>query len=261
MKKLIFIGLGLMTFSLPALATDLALPYKAPPPSPVLAPVVFGWTGFYVGATAGWVGSENNDIANAGGGGLGTILGLGGIPSTIGVSHSGYIGGVEIGYNWQAGPNWVLGIEEDFQGIDANGNATFASPGNGAFPPISTIYTRNLNWLATVRGRIGFLSSPGLLWYGTGGLAYGQTRFGTIAACSCSTEGNVATNISPGWTAGAGMEWRFTPAWSMKVEYLHVDLGTQTNTSAVNAPFAGTLTSSVRETDNVVRFGLNYKLY
>jgi outer membrane immunogenic protein len=260
MKKLVISSLGLVAFSLPALATDLALPYKAPPP-PIPAPAILGWTGFYVGATAGWLGSENNNVTNAGGGGLGIIAGLGGIPGTIGVSHSGYTGGVEVGYNWQAGPNWVLGVEEDFQGVDANGNATFASPGNVAFPPISTIYTRNLNWIATVRGRIGFLSSPGLLWYGTGGLAYGQTRFGSIAACSCSTEGNVASNISPGWTAGAGVEWRFAPAWSMKAEYLHVDLGTQTNTIAVNAPFVGTLTSSVRETDDIVRFGLNYKLY
>lgn len=250
MQRLVLTSLGLAAFTLPALATDLALPYKAPPP-PIPPPVFLSWSGFYVGANAGWLGSNNNNI---------TALGFGGIPSTIGVSHSGYIGGVEVGYNWQVGPNWLLGIEEDFQGVDANGTATFVFPGDAAVPPITAVYNNNLNWLGTVRGRIGFLSSPGLLWYGTGGLAYGQTKF--AAACACSTEGSAASNVSPGWTAGAGVEWRFAPAWSMKVEYLYVDLGTRTNTIAeTQGPFVGALTSSVRETDNIVRFGLNYKLF
>ena len=250
MHRLVLTGLVLVAFSLPALATDLALPRKAPP-RPVPAPVFSSWSGFYVGATAGWLGSTNNNI---------TASGFG-VPGAIGVSHSGYIGGVEAGYNWQAGPNWVLGIEEDFQGVDANGSAIFVFPGNAGLPSFTAAYNHNINWLATVRGRIGFLSSPGLLWYGTGGLAYGQTKFVTTAACVCSTEGST-TNVSPGWTAGAGVEWKFAPAWSMKLEYLYVDLGTQTATvSGANGPFIGTLTSSVRETDNVVRFGLNYKLY
>ena len=73
--------------------------------------------------------------------------------------------------------------------------------------------------------------------------------------------------MSVGWTAGAGVEWKLTPVWSVKAEYLYVDLGSnQTNTITYTYPTnnqtnTSSLTSTVHEKDNIVRFGVNYKLF
>ena len=70
----------------------------------------------------------------------------------------------------------------------------------------------NLSWFGTVRGRLGYLITPTLLIYGTGGFAYGQ-----VDAWGFSS-------THTGWTAGGGVEWMFAPHWSAKVEYLYVNL-------------------------------------
>jgi outer membrane immunogenic protein len=235
MKKLIVACAALGALVETSFAADLA-PYYAPPPFPIPA-----WAGFYIGVNAGWVGSSDNTITNTGTdtgpGGLGTALALGLIPGTIGVSHSGFIGGGQIGYNWQYGPNWVWGIEADFDGVSAKGSATSVFPGSaalGGLYPFTTVFNRELDTLGTLRGRAGFLSSPNWLWYATGGLAYGETQIGTVWSCpNCVPPGNVAlqtSNTAVGWTLGAGVEWKFAPAWSLKVEYLYVDLGNQSTT-------------------------------
>jgi outer membrane immunogenic protein len=74
------------------------------------------------------------------------------------------------------------------------------------------------------------------------------------------------SNTAVGWTLGGGVEWKFAPAWSLKVEYLYVDLGSQSTTIgyAYTSPgpsFTSTLTSTVNERDNIVRAGLNYKFW
>jgi outer membrane immunogenic protein len=252
-------------------SADLRVPYQAFPP---IAPVVWSWTGFYIGVNAGWITSWTNSIINTGTdtgtAGLGTFLVFGRIPSTIDITHSGFVGGGQIGYNWQVGQTWVIGLEADFQDVSANGSATSAFQGQAGAPPLTTIFTHNLDTLGTVRARGGYLSAPNMLWYGTGGLAYGQTKFGTNAVCPlwtppCFTEGSTtltSSAMSIGWTVGAGFEWMFSPAWSVKAEYLYLDLGRQTNTITYTyGPFVSTLTSSVRETDNIVRIGVNYKLF
>jgi outer membrane immunogenic protein len=74
---------------------------------------------------------------------------------------------------------------------------------------------------------------------------------------------NQLTYNPTGWTAGAGVEWQFTPAWSIKAEYLFVDLG-KAQTSAITYSYSSntsTLTSTLNERENVVRFGFNYRFY
>jgi outer membrane immunogenic protein len=265
MKQLIvaFAALGALVET--SLAADIAPYYVAPPPLPVLA-----WTGFYIGVNAGWVGSSGNTITNAGtdtgSGGLGSAVALGHIPGTIGMSHSGFIGGGQIGYNWQYGPNWVWGIEADFNGVSSKGSAASVFPGSAAFPAMTTVFNRQLDTLGTVRGRMGFLSSPNWLWYATGGVAYGETQIGTVWSCpACGPPGNAAlqtSNTAVGWTAGGGVEWKFAPAWSVRIEYLYVDLGNQgTTIGYAYPPFTSTLTSTVNERENIVRAGLNYKFW
>jgi hypothetical protein len=118
MKRLLLAGLAFSALIMPAMAAD--MPLKALPPPPT-------WTGLYWGVNVGWIGSSQCGITNTGTdtgvGGLGTALSIGAIPGTILVSHSGFIGGGQIGYNWQIDPSWVWGVEADFQGSTANGSA------------------------------------------------------------------------------------------------------------------------------------------
>jgi outer membrane immunogenic protein len=171
MKRLLLAGLAFSALIMPARAAD--MPIKAPPPPPT-------WTGLYWGVNVGWIGASQYNITNTGtdtgAGGLGTLLAVGQIPGTIPVSHSGFIGGGQIGYNWQLDPSWVWGIEADFQGTTAKGSAGAVSV--APLSQVTTVYSYELDNLGTVRARLGWLSSPNLLWYGTAGLAYGQTSQG-----------------------------------------------------------------------------------
>jgi outer membrane immunogenic protein len=253
----------------PALAADLAVKapvYKAPP---LVAPA---WAGWYIGGNAGWVGSANNGIGNTGTdtgfGGLGNELNVGALPTATNLGIGGFLGGAQIGYNWQAG-NWVYGVEADIAGSSAKGSANV----NGLIvPPTVAVPTalsvnRELDWLSTYRARLGFTAMPAFLVYGTGGVAVGQTKVGNAWTCvtcapASTTEASTTNEVSHtavGWTAGAGVEWMFAPGWSAKAEYLYVDLGTNSSTIAyAYGPDTSTLTSSVRDTYNVVRGGINY---
>ncbi len=140
-----------------------------------------------------------------------------------------------------------------------------------------------VNWLGTLRGRIGIAVVPNVLLYGTGGLAYGGVSSST--SISEAFAGPAATGITgtfpalgnfsqtrAGWTAGAGGEWMFSGNWSAKFEYLHYDLGsasygtTVSNFATAGAIVpAGTLVYTLGQTStasfrgDIVRVGLNYK--
>jgi outer membrane immunogenic protein len=136
--------------------------------------------------------------------------------------------------------------------------------------------TEKVNWLGTVRGRLGFLVTPTWLVYGTGGLAYGGASSNTaIAGGETPNTGtnNIAgvgsfSSTRVGWAAGAGLEWLFAPHWTVKAEWLHYDLGSASySNGTMNGILAGTNTiaftdvssSTVKFTGDIVRAGLNYK--
>jgi outer membrane immunogenic protein len=139
---------------------------------------------------------------------------------------SGFVGGVQAGYNFQNGP-WVFGIEGDIQFSGADD--TFA-PWKFSNP-----------WFGTVRGRVGYAFNN-ILFYGTGGLAFGELRAETFFLSESHT--------TAGWTAGVGAEFGLTQNWSAKVEYLFLDLST--------TPFAITGVSNGYSA-SIVRAGVNYR--
>ena len=138
---------------------------------------------------------------------------------------SGVQGGVQAGYNWQSGP-LVFGLEGDVQATGADD--TFAP------------YKFSNPWFGTVRGRVGYAFNN-VLFYGTGGLAFGELRGETFGLSESHT--------NAGWTAGVGAEFGFAPNWSAKIEYLYVDLSDSrfTITGVSNGYQFG-----------VVRAGVNY---
>jgi outer membrane immunogenic protein len=260
---------------LPAFAAD--MPVKAPPPPPVVTP---SWTGFYIGASAGygWNQGGNIDLASIGTGNLViTTPAANAIPAGFDAQPKGFIGGGDIGYNYQW-RQWVLGIEADLSGASIKGTAAqtgtatvvslITFPVNG-----SAIGEQKLDLFGTVRGRMGVVAADRLLIYATGGLAYGHVESNTstgdvptqatILPAQGSTSGMLA-----GWTVGGGFEWALAPHWSFKTEYLYYDLGSRTYALSPNVVTScctvteGTVNSTVSATfrGSIARVGINYKL-
>ena len=136
-----------------------------------------------------------------------------------------------------------------------------------AIDSTSTGVTKSIDWFGTVRGRVGFLATPQVLLYGTGGLAYGQTKssftttdvtFGCIANATLCANGS-SSSVRAGWTAGAGAEAMLGSNWSAKLEYLYVDLGRYSpSISTSTLPAVVFFNTSAQFHEQVVRVGLNY---
>ncbi len=217
-----------------ALAADLPQPAPPPPRAPatyVPIPVpAFSWTGIYFGINGGYAFGQSSWTD--------PILG-----STGNFSTTGWLAGGTLGGNYQWG-QFVLGIEGDGDWQNLNGT-TYSAAGTCNIAGCTT----QSDWLATVRGRAGYAFDRFLV-YGTGGGA-----FGNLQAAAGLLPFSSSTQI--GWTAGGGVEFAFTPNLTAKVEYLYVDLGSQ---SCPAGSCTGTATS-VSLTENVVRAGINYKFW
>ncbi len=198
-----------------ASAADLPRAYtKAPAYAP---PVGYNWTGFYIGANAGYGWSSDGFAGDT----------------------NGFVGGGQIGYNWQAvGSPFVFGLEADFQGADLENSA---DAGGGV-----TLNART-NAFGTVRGRIGYAWDRFML-YGTGGFAYVRNEV------SATGPGGSISNseYNSGYTLGGGIEWAAWDRWSVKAEYLYV----HSDDASVNL---GGVTFVGDNNFSVVRAGLNYR--
>ncbi len=202
-----------------AQAADLSSPnYKAPAYS---APAYSNWSGFYLGLNAGYGFGKSNWDAPA-----------------VSPSPKGGLFGVTAGYNFQTG-TWLWGAEGDFDISTMKGSATCSGTG--------TCDTKN-SWLATVRGRLGYAGWNNWLPYITGGLAMGDIK----ASNSLRTD---ASKTKMGYALGAGVEYAMMTNWSVKLEYLYVDLGKFDCGVACST----TTPDNVSFKANVVRAGLNYR--
>src|SRR5437762_6261457 len=245
-----------------AYAADMAPRYtKAPPP----IVEVWNWTGFYIGGNVGYSWGRSSDTSTLTNG-AGTVL----FTSVDRANMDGVIGGGQIGYNWQM-QNWLWGLEADIQGSDQKGSRDFICPTGvctpGALilvapgPAVPVNLNQKLEWFGTVRGRVGVLATPKVLFYATGGLAYGEVR--TAATIGAGAFGFSNSDTRAGYTVGAGVEGVIGGNWTAKLEYLYVDLGTTSGSFVTTIPALGggvlTHNYSSRITDNIVRVGLNYK--
>jgi outer membrane immunogenic protein len=198
------------------------------------------WSGPYVGVEGGygWGSSHHDDATGFNSGSFSTDGGL--------------VGGT-VGYNWQTGP-FVFGAEGDMSWADMGGATGGGGACSGATPYCST----RLSDLGTVRGRLGY-SLGQIMPYATGGLAFGDLHGGEgdIPANGGSGTGS---RYRIGWAAGAGVEDAFSPRWSAKLEYLHVDLG---NGPIFSDTFAdgSTAAEHVSFQSDIIRGGLNYKFW
>lgn len=262
-----------------ALAADIAArPYvKAPPVAAVPT-----WAGWYVGLNLGGAWGEGSPGFSNPFTGPGGVFAVCGAPAGVALPAptgdlsadcgrgSSFIGGGQIGYNWQAG-TWVFGLEADgaWQSLVNRSYTRFGSNGSSAMGGVATdtAYLRSkIDSLGTFRGRVGYAPSNWLL-YVTGGLAVGGVDNSVTEVLApgntCTSPANCRAGsddtVRVGWTVGAGAEWLVVPNWSIGVEYLYVDLG---RTSITQAPtggfFSNTSVSTFDNTEHVVRAKLNY---
>lgn len=202
-----------------------AYPLKAPPPiaeSP--------WSGSYIGVDGGY-GWGRSNVVN------------GEIPTTpaeaSSLTPSGGFVSMQTGYNWRIAPTWVFGLESETSFGDLSQS--------GASSPYGFAVDTKINWFGSERVRLGFLATPGVLLYGTGGLGWAHVKFNDtgLLDIDCFNQYRI------GWAGGGGLEWAFTPQWSAKLEYLYSDLGTYQDTFATAQK-----TSSL--TLNTLKAGLEY---
>ncbi len=189
--------------------------------APIAPPPVFTWTGFYVGFNFSYTWTANPSIAvgtanvldlSAGRFGLASAISASGVPSA---RLDGFFFGGQAGYNWQFAEKLIAGLEADIQGAGVRGggglaNVTGAPTG---FAVTGGKLNRSLEYLGTVRGRLGYAVTPTIMAYVTGGLAYGGANLTTTISQSLTPsilignpgKGDLYENLV-GWTIGAGGE-------------------------------------------------------
>jgi iron complex outermembrane recepter protein len=202
-----------------------------------VAPPLVNWSGLYLGVNAGYSFGTSNWTDGVTG------------TSTNNFGTYGFLFGGTLGANYQVGA-LVFGIEGDGGRTDVSGFATYA-----ANPLCAGSCQTTNDWLATVRGRIGYAFDRYLV-YGTAGGAFGDVE--ASYSEHASTSGTEA-----GWTVGAGVEGAFVRNWTAKIEYLFVDLGNGSCTvgcQIVNPRGPAFIPNfSVKFNESMIRAGINYR--
>jgi outer membrane immunogenic protein len=242
------IAVALASAMVPAAAADLAV-------EPIYRPavVVFRWTGVYLGAHAGGgSGSASEHAQDFTFGGLHYVP----IPATI--TPKGWLAGGTLGANYQI-ESWVIGIEGQASWTNLNGSTPCSMQTVPASPPVGTAScTTKLDAMGTVAVRLGWAFDH-LLLYGKGGAAWTNNNW-QVLLLTTGPQLLFSTNeLRWGWMAGVGVEYAFTDRWSAKIEYNHMDLGSD------SLRFTDQLTSNVwmdadfKQRIDIVKVGVNYR--
>jgi outer membrane immunogenic protein len=231
MKKIFVAGIAAAAFcGAPVFAAD--MPVKAAP----FAPVV-NWTGCYMGGNLG--GGWKHVRANYDTG-----------EPIMDHTFDGFVGGGQIGCDYQVDNKWVIGIQGMLDGSDVKGTVVDSTINVN---PINV----KANWFGTVAAELGYLINPSLKFYGKAG--YGWLREKQIYNCSATgCLGFVASlpfsETRSGFDAGLGLTWMFQPNWDVFVEYDHMWLGTKTE----NFP-SPILQVNARERFDKILVGIDYR--
>ena len=238
MKKFLLGAVGLLALGMaaPASAADMAV--KARPPAPVL-PVIYNWSGFYIGANGGWGQSHNCwDLV--------TVVGT--FREGCADRSGGLIGG-QIGYRWQAS-QWVFGLEAQGDWADLSSSRISLID-----PTFSTRVKTDAIGLFT--GQIGY-AWDAALFYVKGGAAVTSNHFDILTTLGGV---NLASASSTRWGAavGVGFEYGFAPNWSVGVEYDHLFMGDANNSFSVVNPIVAGAVNRISQDVDMVTLRLNYR--
>ena len=291
MKKRLLIGAALLSgVAAPTLAAEDA-PAGNLVPGAQLAqvppPMVMGtdWTGFYLGADVGaaWTSQDYRTSvpATSAFGAANTLITVPFDGSTQwgrslpGNSDVGFTGGGHLGYNLDLHNRIVVGVETDVQynGADSTSHSAFTATDPTGSGTVTNVARSTVPWFGTLRGRMGTTAlNPNLLIYGTGGFAYGRNDTADLMTVTLPGTTTLVerfpfrtSTTQTGWTAGAGLEWMMSPQFSVRAEYLHVELNpTHGQILPTNVLGPGALASDVMQFKprsaevDAVRVGISY---
>lgn len=258
MKRIVLAGLGLAVLSVAASAADLGARRRQPVAAPVAVAPAFTWTGLYAGVNAGYAWNSGDKWSTRGDATTLAYAGAGNFPVSGSFSRGGFVGGGQLGANYQMG-RFVVGAETDIMGLGSSKKSNF-SMASGTY---GTLKDAN-SWLGTTRIRLGVTPVDNLLIYGTGGAAYGGVKhsaFVVAPGVGGAAWAGSKSDTKFGWALGAGAEYAFTQNITGRVEYLYYDLGrTNVALGALNGAAAGAAPVMRAENrGNLIRAGLNYK--
>jgi len=229
-------------------------PYAAPYAAP------FIWNGFYIGGEVGGAISRNADVSDA----CSPFPFCNQRPAFSDVDGSGVIGGVLAGYNWAVSPGVVIGIEGDFKWTNLDGSAT-APNINGAgtlLGPVGHTWSEDVNWLASVRGRIGFNLTPMSLLYFTGGVAWKDADYSSREIFTNSSASASFSDTTTGYVLGGGLEWALDSHWLLRTEYLFYNFDGVSASAPYSTVFNPPVTANSNWSDadiHTFNVGLSYK--
>ncbi|MCA0424397.1 MAG: outer membrane beta-barrel protein [Proteobacteria bacterium] len=203
----------------------------------------FSWAGFSFGGHIGHIASPlGGNLSSYTGYAAGSFEAAG--FRRFDLSPKGLMGGVGVGYNFQAG-RFVAGVEADISLLGSNSDGQSSAVHRASLPTLSVTRTETINlksqasWLATLRARAGYAVLDRMLVYGTGGLAFSQLRTSAAQVAvintvplsggtTTTTQVNSATSDSStrtGWALGAGVEVAISRSITLRGEYLHYQFG------------------------------------
>jgi outer membrane immunogenic protein len=172
-------------------------------------------------------------------------------------SASSWVAGAQAGYNWQLG-SIVYGFEADISATHLQSGMNTVLQG-AIVPPPTANATANVDWYGTVRGRLGWAAGP-VLFYGTGGLAYGQVDLNSSISGIGLTLSSQTSSDKTGWVVGGGIEYMWRPNVILSVGYQYVDLGTISLAASAGAlPPTLSQSASVHAQFQVVTAGVNWR--
>jgi outer membrane immunogenic protein len=238
------LSLGLGATSI-ASAADMAIKAR-----PMVAPIMYNWQGCYVGANAGgaWSRMDTFRVTQDVAGALPVAA-----PNTYGRENdSGFIGGGQVGCDFMAGRDLVFGVQGMFDFGNVNGRHSLTD-----FPALSE--TNSLKYAITATGRIGYLFTPQLLGYGKFGVAFMRNSNTVFTAAGVGFES--ASFTLPGMVAGGGLEYMFSPNWSIFADYSYMWIEDMSGQHF--APSVGVLgeTLNVKPVVQTALVGINYKFH
>jgi outer membrane immunogenic protein len=232
MKNLCVACVGLVVLGMAGTASAADMAVKAPPPAPL--PVIYNWSGFYIGANGG--GGWSNKCWD-----LTSFRGP--VASFREGCHdaSGGVVGGQIGYRWQSS-NWVFGLEAQGDWADLTASNT------SLFIPAWTNNSK-VEALGLFTGQVGYAWNN-VLWYVKGGAAVTDDKYrGTLTATGALFDS--ANETRWGGVVGTGLEYGFAPNWSVAVEYDHLFMGHHSITTTSAGVIAGFPAGAVFRTDSI----------
>ena len=250
------------------LPTNMPAPLPTAPAAPVSAP--FSWTGFFAGANGGYsYGKSSNEFV------LTSAFLSANVPDAIvNVDNAGSqsdvlrggIFGIQAGYNYQVSDSFVLGAvaSGDYTNLNASIHYVGALPTDAGGFAETLDQSVSARWTSALQAKIGFVPIDRMLIYAIGGIAAGQIKYTNVYDNTANeTEYTQTTKITPGWTAGAGIEYAFAKNWSLMAQYNFTDYRHVKSAGTAllsNGSIATTAHSTGALKVNTFRVGLNYLL-